>query len=240
MAEMTSRAIELPRCEQAADIPPPSFDRLARIYRWMEWLTFGPFLQRCRCAFLPRLAGRRRALVLGDGDGRFTARLLRSNATVEIDAVDASEAMLRQLASRTSDDRIRTCLADVRVFTPQRVDYDLVATHFFLDCLTQAEVFDLAARLRRHAAPNAIWMVSEFAIPANFYGRTLAGPLIHGLYLAFGFLTKLRVRKLPNHHAALAGSGWSLLEQRKALGGLLVSEMWQLTPAISRTPHPEL
>src|SRR6185437_1080687 len=57
----------------------PKFDRLARVYRWMEWLSFGPYLSRCRRAFLPQLRDARRALVLGDGDGRFTAALLRRN-----------------------------------------------------------------------------------------------------------------------------------------------------------------
>jgi len=224
---MTSRTLELSLREQSASSEAPDFSRLARLYRWMEWLTFGPFLQRCRCAFLSSLAERRHALVLGDGDGRFTARLLSSNSTIKVDAVDASEAMLSQLTRRASSDRIRTHLTDARIFAPARRDYDLIATHFFLDCLTDSEVNDLASRLRRYAAPNAIWIVSEFAIPTNLYGRALAAPLIRGLYLAFGLLTRLRVRKLPDHHSALVQSGWSLLDQRKILGGLLVSEMWQ-------------
>ena len=66
--------------------PPPDFDRLARLYRWMEYLTFGPWLQRCRSAFLGGIANSRRALVLGDGDGRFTARLLADCPAIRIDA----------------------------------------------------------------------------------------------------------------------------------------------------------
>ena len=41
----------------------PNFDRVARIYRWAEYLTLGPLLQRTRAYFLPQLADRRRALV---------------------------------------------------------------------------------------------------------------------------------------------------------------------------------
>jgi len=33
---------------------------------------------------------------------------------------------------------------------------------------------------------------------------------------------------LPDHPAALAQSGWSLLQQDRHLRGLLVSELWQL------------
>jgi hypothetical protein len=234
---MTSGAIQLPACEETGTSAAPDFDRLAGIYRWMEWLTFGPFLQRCRCAFLSSLSQCRRALVLGDGDGRFTSRLLQSNPTVTVDAVDASAAMLRQLASRSPSTRIRTHLADARTFTPAYRDYDLIATHFFLDCLSQSEVRDLAAHLRHHVTPNAIWIISEFAIPSNLYGRTLAAPLIRALYLAFGLLTRLQVRTLPNHHAALAPSGWSLVDRQHALGGLLISERWQLDLAPGESLH---
>ena len=58
---------------------PANFDRLARIYRWMELVTFGPLLGRCRYRFLEQLCNCRTALLLGDGDGRFAARLLAAN-----------------------------------------------------------------------------------------------------------------------------------------------------------------
>jgi ubiquinone/menaquinone biosynthesis C-methylase UbiE len=215
--------------DQSANPTTPDFNHLARIYRWMEWLTFGPFLQRCRTAFLASLQQRRRCLVLGDGDGRFTSRLLRKNPHIIIDAVDASEAMLSQLAKRASSNsrRVHTHFADARSFQPAHHEYDLIATHFFLDCLATSEVKLLASRLRRHAAPNALWVISEFAIPSNFYGRAIARPLISALYLAFGLLTRLRIRELPDHHVALAQAGWSLVHQQKRLAGLLISELWQ-------------
>jgi SAM-dependent methyltransferase len=215
--------------EQPVNSVTPNFNHLARIYRWMEWLTFGPFLQRCRTAFLSSLLQRHRGLVLGDGDGRFTSRLLRENTYIIIDAVDASEAMLRQLANRVSSNsrRVHTHIADARTFQPAHHDYDLIATHFFLDCLTTTEVKLLASRLCRHAAPDALWVISEFAIPSNLYGRAIARPLISALYLAFGILTSLRIRELPNHYVALAQSGWSLVHRKKRLAGLLISELWQ-------------
>jgi ubiquinone/menaquinone biosynthesis C-methylase UbiE len=226
---MKTSLLDTENREQAVNSVAPDFNHLARIYRWMEWLTFGPFLQRCRTTFFSNLQQRRRGLVLGDGDGRFTSRLLRTNAHILVDAVDASESMLSQLATRASSNnrRVHTHFADARTFQPPHHRYDLIATHFFLDCLTTSEVKLLASRLRRHAAPNALWVVSEFAIPSNFYGRAIARPLISALYLAFRLLTRLRIRALPNHHVALAQAGWSLVHQQKRLGGLLISELWQ-------------
>ena len=195
----------------------------------MEWLTFGPFLWRCRCAFLHRLGHSRRALVLGDGDGRFTARLLADNPSVLVDAVDASAAMLSELARRAGPHRSRVQfqVADVRAWDLPAAAYDLVVTHFFLDCLAVDEIESLARRLRHHLRPDAAWVVSEFNLPANRFGRFIARLLIAVLYRAFGVLTGLTVRTLPNHRKAFAQFGFILKHQRKWLGGLLVSEWWE-------------
>jgi len=214
----------------AADAP-PNFDRLAGIYRWLEWLSFGPWLSRCRRAFLERLADRRRALIIGDGDGRFTCRLLRANPRIEVDAVDASPAMLQTLVRRAGvhHHRIRTYPVDARQWQPpEDHGYDLVATHFFLDCLTTAEIERLAKTLRPSLVPGALWVVSEFSIPPGRFGRQVAEPLVSFLYAVFGLLTELSVRRLPDGRAALRGAGFRLVESRSLLRGLLVGELWQL------------
>jgi ubiquinone/menaquinone biosynthesis C-methylase UbiE len=207
---------------------PPNFNRLARIYRWMEWLSFGPWLGWCRCAFLPQLSAYRRAVVLGDGDGRFTARLLASNPLIQIDAVDASSAMLEALTRRAGRHcpRVRFHLCDAREWQPAEQAYDLIATHFFLDCLTTDEVESLAVNLRRVSAPRAFWLVSEFAVPPGLLGRLVAKSLVSALYWAFSWLTGLTVRALPDHAAALRRSGFDLQCRRIWLGGLLISEVW--------------
>ncbi len=207
----------------------PNFDRLARVYRWMEWLSFGPALARSRRFFLSELGECRHALVLGDGDGRFTAHLLERNREIRVDAVDASLAMLCELRRRASryPGRVETHLADVRAWTPPEVDYDLVATHFFLDCLSTDEAANLARRAHSCMAPKGVWLVSEFNEPAGRFGRIVAGPLISFLYRSFGLLTGLEVRHLPDHRQALADAGFALMQRHSSLGGLLVSEMWK-------------
>lgn len=204
------------------------FNRLAPFYRWMEWFTFGPFLWKCRLAFLPEMRSRKSALIIGDGDGRFAAQLLKDNPQIEVDAVDASEAMLRQLVRRAGHNavRVRTQLADARRLSFPAGNFDLVATHFFLDCLSTAEVASLATGLRGKMAPGAAWVISDFAIPDTLYGKLVASPLVSALYLAFRFLTGLAIRRLPEHRKALHEAGFKLAKQRTWLGGLLVSEMW--------------
>ena len=225
---MKSAILEYDKC---LDTRPANFNRLAQIYRWIEWLTFGPILWRCRCTFLGTMKDRRAALVIGDGDGRFTARLLACNSKVTIEAVDASEAMLRQLLQRAGENagRVHARLADARCPMPVTQDFDLVVTHFFLDCLNTAEVESLAVDIRRRLEFGARWVISEFAVPANLYGRLFAQPLVSMLYRAFGLLTGLPVRRLPRYREALERAGFVLGQERRSLKGLLVSEIWQAT-----------
>jgi SAM-dependent methyltransferase len=217
--------------------PTPNFDRLARPYRWLEYFTFGPALQRCRTRFLPQLAGCRSALVLGDGDGRFTARLLATNPNIRVHAIDVSAAMLQALRESTGPhaNRLTTEVADLRCWRPSAaISYDLVATHFFLDCLTTAEIAALASRMAPAMSPDAIWLISDFAIPDTFFGRALAAPLVATLYHAFRVLTNLRIDHLPDHREALQSSGWSLHLRHHSRKGLLVSQLWKWTALRSR------
>jgi hypothetical protein len=210
--------------------PTPNFDPLARPYRWLEYLTFGPYLQRTRTHYLPQLIHCRRALVLGDGDGRFTASLLQINSEIQVHAVDASPKMLaalRKSAARHAN-RVITEAADLRHWQPPRnARYDLIATHFFLDCLTTEEISTLAQRLTPSTTPNAQWLLSEFAIPPTVFGHLLATPLIAFLYCAFRILTSLRLTHLPNHQSALENSGWTLQSHSPLIRGLLTSQLWR-------------
>jgi len=215
--------------------PPPNFNRLARLYRWMELASFGPWLWWCRCAWLDELSSCRRALVVGDGDGRFTRRLLTANPQVAADAVDASPAMLSALLRRAGKHahRVHIHTADARTWQPSAgaPPYDLVVTHFFLDCLTTAEAAAFASMVHTAAAGPALWVVSEFAIPRSLFGRLVARPIVASLYRAFGWLTGLAVRTLPDYAAGLRAAGFQLEKQRPWLGGLLVSELWRACTA---------
>lgn len=191
-------------------------------------------LERCRFYRLAQLVNARRGLVLGDGDGRFLARLLRKNPRIQVDAVDLSPAMLQLLSKRVdacAQGRATLHCADAREFNPTAA-YDLVVTHFFLDCFTTDELRALASRIRCHLTPDARWVLSEFATPSGPMSLP-ARFIVWSLYAAFGVMTGLQVRRLPDYSAALSGTGLLLSERRHWLGGLLVSELWK-TPVSTR------
>ncbi len=202
-------------------------DRIAPWYRGLEYLMFGRALERRRFEFLNELATARRVLVLGDGDGRFTAALVARNRHVEIDSVDLSRRML-DLARRRigTDGRVHLLQADARSFEPSG-SYDAIVAHFFLDCLSNSETQDLIARLSKALRPGGKWIVSEFQIPEAGLMSFAASSIVSALYLAFRVCTGLRVNRLPDHRTALSRSGFRRRELRTEAAGLLISEVWE-------------
>ncbi|ADW68038.1 class I SAM-dependent methyltransferase [Granulicella tundricola] len=204
----------------------PNFDLLARPYRWLEYLTLGPLLQKTRLHHLPALKDCIRALILGDGDGRFTAALLAQNLRLQADAVDLSPAMLALLRKRAQPfaARLTTHQQNVLTLTPTAAP-DLVVTHFLLDCLTQPELDSLVLRLVPTLQPGALWLVSDFRIPPGLL-HWPARLYIRALYLAFRVLTNLRPTQLPDFAQAFQSAGLHRIAQHHRLFGLLTTELW--------------
>jgi len=214
--------------------PQPNFDPIARPYRWLEYLTLGRTLERCRLHYLPSLLQQKRALILGDGDGRFLAHLLAQNPQLQADAVDTSAAMLELLRRRceaavsNTAPHLQIHHTDALAFSPTHGEkYDLVVTHFFLDCLTQPDLEAVIARIVPTLAPNALWLLSDFRIPAGPM-HLPAKIIVCALYLAFRILTGLRTTRLPDHATPLTQAGLTRIAYHYRLAGLLTTELWQI------------
>ena len=218
-----------PDPSRPSEFAAPNFDHVARIYRFAEYLSLGPLLQRTRTHFLRELPHRHQALILGDGDGRFLARLLARRSHLSALAVDTSATMLHLLRHRCQPyiERVRTLQASALTITPPP-DTDLIVTHFFLDCLTQPELDTLTQTIAAHTAPGAVWLLSDFAIPPTPILRWFAALYIRLLYFAFRVLTGLRVTRLPNPQSSLAAAGFTRLARHEFLCGLVYTEIWQL------------
>jgi ubiquinone/menaquinone biosynthesis C-methylase UbiE len=198
-------------------------DRIAGVYRWLEYAAFGYALERRRFRFLADVTGRRRALILGDGDGRFLGRFRRSSEAC-IDYVDASARMLELARARAGMERTAYHHADALTLplTPQ--SYDLIVTHFFLDCFNARDLALLVDRIHAAAQPGARWLISEFRQPV------WAAPLLATLYLFFRVTTGLKVSRLVDHRPLLRQRGFRLIAEETSRRGLLASELWTLNP----------
>jgi SAM-dependent methyltransferase len=211
---------------------PPNFNRIARSYRFLEYITLGKALENCRNHYLPQLLDRRNALVIGDGDGRFLAQLLAQNPHLQADAVDTSRIMLQLLRKRCEEAtpdakrRLRTYQSNALTF-PLPNSCDLIVTHFFLDCLTQPELNALVNRIAKETRPGTLWLISDFRIPPGPM-QYPAKLLVRSLYLAFHLLTGLRTTHLPDHATPLTQAGFVKISQQQRLAGILTTELWQI------------
>lgn len=215
--------------EPPAKASQPNFNGIARLYRWLEYCTFGGLLERCRFAPLPCLQEAKSALILGDGDGRFLAALARINPSLQAEVVDISEAMLALARARVPLAAAwRFEQADIRTWQPPPGrSYDLVVTHFFLDCLTERDITGLIHRLNLSLSSDSIWVISEFAIPARSFRRPIGRLIVRGLYLAFRLVTGLRVQRLPDYQPIFEQAGFARENVETFLGGILRSERWR-------------
>ena len=194
-------------------------DRIARCYRWLEYVAFGKELERRRFRFMKEASGATRALILGDGDGRFLARFAaRSEAS--IDCIDSSARMLELARARAGDSRVRYSCGDALTLSFAPAGYDLIATHFFLDCFDERDLERLIERVAGAAQSDALWLISEFRQPR------WATPLLKGLYLFFRVTTGLKTTRLIDHRPLLAKHGFRLKREETSRFGLLASELW--------------
>lgn len=169
-----------------------SFDRIARHYRLLETATFGTALQRARIYWIDNIPRPKRALLLGEGNGRFLCQLLRTYPKIDVDCLDQSAAMLALTRRRLNDscrdcfDRVRLIHDDLRHWLPQ-YSYDLVVTHFFLDCFQSDEIKAVVDKIADAATPNARWLLADFTIPdSGTFGRVHAKCWLRTMYCFFG------------------------------------------------------
>lgn len=209
-----------------------SFDLLAPHYDWMEALSAGPRLQRCRTAWLDSLAGARRILSVGEGHGRFALACAQRFPAAQLTCVDASAAMLARAQARMAREgppgaRVDWIVAPLPGWAPpQGAQYDAIVTDFFLDCFRPDQLASIIPALARGAAPRATWLVADFSLPAAGAARWRARAVHAIMYSFFRVVTRLPARRLTAPDPYLAAQGFRLAGRREFEWGLLRSDCW--------------
>ena len=209
-----------------------SFDRLAPHYRWMEWLLAGGKLQRCRTAFIRDIPPPHRVLMLGEGNGRCLVELLRAFPVARFMCVDASARMLECARARVKahglrDAAVEFIQADALEWQPPAAQFDLLVTHFFLDCFRAEQLATLVPRLAAAATPDARWLLADFCEPASGFAKWRARWILRAMYFFFRRATRLPAKHLTSPDAFLEHSGFTLRERRLSDWDLLHGDLWQ-------------
>jgi ubiquinone/menaquinone biosynthesis C-methylase UbiE len=209
-----------------------SFDAVAPYYRWMEFLLAGEILQHGRTAFLGSIPPAKKILILGEGNGRFLLECRRMFPEANITSVDSSARMIslarRRLMGQGMDcDGIEFIHADALTWTPAVGGFDLIVTHFFLDCFRADQLQPLIARLALAAAPRANWLLADFQTAEAGLPRQRSRLIVWGLYRFFRVMTRLSAAELASPDAFITRQGFTLREREVYDWGLLRSDWWQ-------------
>lgn len=208
-----------------------SFDHLAPFYRGMEFVLAGGKLQRCRLAWLNEVTDCRRVLIVGEGPGRFLTECAQVLRKARMHCVDASAAMLKRakLALQRADldsERITFEQATLPEWQPPKGEFDLLVTHFFLDCFPPGQLQQVISRLASSAQPGAKWLLADFCEPPRGLARWRAKAILTLAYAFFSVATGLPARRLTAPDEYLEQFALKLKGRRIYDGGLLHSDLW--------------
>ena len=206
-----------------------SFDIIAPWYRTLETIAFGNALQRARVACLNEIEAPKRALIVGEGNGRFLSEFLRRHRRVEIDCIDASERMLQLARQRIGDEpnRVRFLQREILSWSPPPGQYDLIVTHFFLDCFPEEQLGAIIPKLADAATAEATWLVADFSFPAEGFARIRARIWLSAMYRFFRAVAGIEARQLIDPSPFLRAAGFAIERQNFFWHGILKSEAWR-------------
>jgi ubiquinone/menaquinone biosynthesis C-methylase UbiE len=210
-----------------------NFDRVAPHYRWLETITFGTTLQRARTSFLSEAITAKRVLIVGEGSGRFLLELLRECASAEVDCVEASAVMIelsRQRLERNLPEaiaRVHFIHSMIEEWLVPECRYDLIVTHFVLDCFPLRPLEDVIAKLAQAATPAATWLLADFDYPSAPVRRQCARLWIAAMYLFFRAFAGLEARTLTTPDPFLRLHGFGCVQRKTFQSGMVKSEVWK-------------
>jgi len=127
-------------------------------------------------------------------------------------------------------DQVRFLHLDIMSWAPPENHYDLVVTHFLLDCFPKAELADVIKRLASAATPEAVWLLADFRLPDRGFARLRARVWLTAMYQFFRLTARIPATELIDPTSFMQANGFALTRQHLSRNGMLKSELWRRNP----------
>lgn len=205
------------------------YSRVARAYRWLEMLVFSSTLQKARLSHLEALLQSLIKLespsiaVVGDGDGRFLAELLKCEQDFKIDYIDCSPGMLRVAQKRVGHDSRVTWRCEQFEGSEQKV-YDAIVCHFVLDGFDSEHRKRFVGFISARLKANGMLLVSDFDSRAH-RGAAILVVCMQWFFHAFAGVPFVEVSK-PDE--TLIGHGMTKIGEIEWWKGAIFSQIWKM------------
>jgi hypothetical protein len=138
--------------------------------------------------------------------------------------------LARKRLEREVPDRVqgvRFLQRDLTSWSPPEHHYDLVVTHFFLDCFAEAQLVAIVRKLAHAGTEDATWLLADFCVPSERGARLRAQTWLAIMYQFFRLTAGIQARKLIDPTPFPQAEGFVVARQHLFRKGILRSEMWR-------------
>ena len=205
---------------------PRNYDLVAPIYPLLEKAAFGDGLTEARRASLCPVSLAEKALLIGEGNGRFLAACVKEKVGGSITVVDSSEKMLSLARSRIRGAALLTNVelihADFCDWSPSGPHFDVIVTHFFLDLFRPDSQRRLIEKITALSTANTIWMNVDY--------RPVIHSRLHRVieWLQYRFDRLLSGIEADRHYDSapiIREFGWEVQEEQSFCRGTIYSQL---------------
>jgi len=122
---------------------------------------------------------------------------------------------------------VRFLHQDITSWIAPEHHYDLLVTHFFLDCFAETQLTAIVSKLARTTTGSGCWLLADFCVPAERVARLPAQVWLAVMYQFFRVTARIDARQLIDPTPFMRGEGFALAGQHSFRKGMLKSEMWR-------------
>ena len=205
-----------------------NFSWLAPFYDTLGAIAFNGNLHRSQAHLLahypPQLD---RVLIIGGGTGKFLIELLKKVTVNKLIYLDVSPGMIRQAQKKvakifpqqTSIEFICGSLQDI-----PELEYDLIITHYFLDCFPEKEFIETSQVLKGKLAIDGYWSMVDFCTTHS--ASRSKKMVVKALYKFFQLTCRLNCQDLANFDPWFE-QNLEVIEQQNFCRGLLKASLYK-------------